>query len=293
MSPIRLVERTAEGIKGSDIGNLLVNSGRLSVPDLKRILALQAKEEILFGDAAVSLGILTDEDVRWALACQYSYPSVNMDDLGLNRELIVLHEAYDPRVESFRSIRSGLVFSGAGKIIRTVAILSPFEGEGRTFICANLAIVFAQLGLKTLLVDLNFRGPRIHSLFQIKNKTGASSVIIKRALVDNAITKTVIPSLSVLPSGPKPPNPLELLSWHETAELIGALRDEYDMVIVDTPAFSKTADGMMIASRCDGVILAALKGKTTISAFGNIKKQLESSGARILGSIINEIKEGK
>lgn len=294
MSGLMLCERPEEGIQGNNIGSILVSAGKLSLADLHRIIALQGKEDLLFGEAAVSLGILTEEDVRWALSCQYSYPSVNIDDNpSLSRELIVVHDPLDERVETFRSIRSGLIFSGVGKIIRTIAVLSPGEQEGRTFVAANLAVVFAQLGMRTLLIDLNFRSPRIHSLFHMKNNTGASSLIIKRALPDQAVRSASIDFLAVLPSGPKPPNPLELLSWQETAEVMRSLKDEFDVVVIDTPAFNKTADAMMIGSLSDGVLLTATKGKTKIQEFGRMKTHLDAAGTRILGTVMNEIRDRK
>ena len=291
MQMLTLAENWEAGLHGEDIGDILVNAGKLNVPDLQRIVALQGKEEMLFGEAAVALGILTEEDVRWALGCQYSYPGVNVGELP--RELIAAHDPTDPRVETLRSIRSGLIFSGAAKMIKSLAVVSAEAGEGKTFVAANLALVFAQLGVKTLLVDLNFRQPRVHELFKMKNNTGASSLMIRRALPEQALQRTAVQALSVLPSGPKPPNPSELLSWQETRELVTGLTAQHEMVIVDTPAFTKTADAMMIASFCDGALLTALKGKTRLAPFGQMKKQLDASPVRILGSVLNEIRVGK
>ena len=282
-----------EAIQGTTIGDILLKAGRLTEPDMKRIVALQSKEQILFGDAAVALGVLSEEDVRWALACQYSYPGVVTDDITLARELLVVHDPFSPQVETFRSIRSGLLLSGVGAIVKTLAILSPGEQEGRTFVAANLAVVFAQLGSRTILVDLNFRKPRVHEVFHLKNNTGASSLIIKRALMEQAVQQTSINGLDVLTSGPKPPNPLELLSWQDTKNLIATLRETYDVIILDTPAFSKTADALLIASLCDSSLLVARKGKTSLPAFGQLKKQLDSNGAKILGSVVNEVTSNK
>jgi len=289
---IDLTECVSEAeVRPQDIGNILLDAGRLSRQDLYRIVALQAKENILFGEAAVELGILNDEDVRWALASQYSYPSSNTDDLRYSRDLLVLHEPFGTRVESFRSIRSALIFSGVGKLISSIGVVSPGEGEGKTFVAANLAVIFAQLGSRTLLVDLNFRSPRVHTLFQLKNNCGASSLIIKRAFAEDAIKKTSLSSLDILPSGPKPPNPLELLSWRETAQLFENMKDSYEVIVFDTPAFGKSTDGMVISGFCDATLLVALKGVTKNAAFGQVKKQLEGAGAKILGSVVNEIDE--
>ena len=293
MNTLKVYEKTREGIQGSAINDILLKAGRLTIPDMDRIVALQKKENTLFGEAAVALGILTEDDVRWALACQHSYPCVESDKPSLLKELPVIRQPFGSRAESFRSIRSGLILSGVGKIIKVVGVLSPDEKEGKTFIAANLAAVFAQLGSRTILVDLNFRKPRVHEIFHLKNNTGVSSLIIKRALFEQAVKKTPIDSLEVLASGPKPPNPLELLSWRNMRDLVETLAEQYDCVVIDTPAFSKTADAMVISTLCEGTVLVALKGRTRLNSFGLLKKQLDKSGIKILGSIMNEIKDGK
>lgn len=286
---LKITENTAHEIEGLSISEILIQDSRLTPQEMERIVALQGKENILFGAAAVELGVLTEEDVRWALASQYSYPGPSTDDPSLARDLILVHEPFTPRAETFRSIRSGLVLSGVGKMVRSLAVLSPNEGEGKTFLAANLAIGFAQLGLRTVLVDLNFRAPQLHNLFRLKNNTGASSLIIKRTLFEDALQKTSIDSLDILTSGPKPPNPLELLSWPDTVELLETLKNHYEVLIIDTPAFTPTADSLVISGRCDATLLVALKGKTKNAQFGMVKRQLDASGVKILGAVVNEI----
>jgi chain length determinant protein tyrosine kinase EpsG len=292
MNTLKIAEKNTEQIEhieGSAIGHILAQAGRLTMPDLQRILALQTKENILFGEAAVTLGILTDEDVRWALANQYNYPCTSGDTSRLSPELLVLHEPYSPQVETFRSIRSALFMSGVGKRTTTLAVLSPGSGEGKTFVAANLALLFAQLGSRTLLLDLNFRAPRLHTLFQQKNNCGASSLIIKRAFIDEAVQQTPLSTLQLLPAGPKPPNPLELLSWDETRHLLTGLKEQYEVIIVDTPAFTATADSQLIAGVCDGSLLVAAQGTTKNAAIAQVKKQLDTTGAKLIGAVVNEL----
>jgi len=286
---VKIREQTAQEIEGSSISELLIQAGRLSPEELARIVALQGKEDILFGEAAVELGVLSEEDVRWALASQYSYPIPSTDDPSLSTDLILVHDQFTQRAETIRSIRSGLVLSGVGKIVRSLAVLSPGAGEGKTFLAANLAIGFAQLGARTVLVDLNFRAPQLHELFRLKNNTGASSLIIKRALIEDALQKTAIDSLDILTSGPNPPNPLELLSWPDTIELLENLKQRYEVLIIDTPAFIPTADSLIISGICDATLLVALKGKTKNAHFGQVKRQLDAAGIKILGAVVNEI----
>ncbi|MCC6544218.1 MAG: polysaccharide biosynthesis tyrosine autokinase [Nitrospirae bacterium] len=270
------------------IGNILMNSGKINQEDMGRILELQEVQGILFGDAAVSLGILSQEDVAWALASQFSYPYIKEGENTFSREVITIYHPYSPQVETFRSIRSGLLLQGAGQQLKTIAVVSPDPGDGRTLIASNLATVFAQLGSKTLLLDLNFRGPRVHELFNVKNNCGMSSLIIKRATIKQAVYPTPVSDLFILPSGPMPPNPVELLGWPETRELMASLKQSYDIIIIDTPSYNNGSDALLIGGLSDCAILLALKGKTTRESFGVVKKHLDSSGVKVIGSVMNE-----
>ncbi|TAN41254.1 MAG: polysaccharide biosynthesis tyrosine autokinase [Nitrospirae bacterium] len=271
-----------------DIGSILKDTGKITAADLEKIVGLQQEKGMLFGEAAVYLGILTEEDVKRALSQQFSYPYLGDEKHPIGSELVSVLQPFSNQIEVFRSLRSKLVLSGIGSVLKAVAIVSPNEGDGKTFIAANLAATFAQLGSKTVLVDANFRKPRIHEIFNLKNNCGMSSVIIKRANLAQAVYCTPIPTLHILPAGPQPPNPLELLGWPDTRDIITSLKGMYDVIIVDTPAFSNTADALVVSNLVDGILMLALKGNTRKEAFDNVKKQLKTSAARILGSIINE-----
>ncbi|MBI5027181.1 MAG: polysaccharide biosynthesis tyrosine autokinase, partial [Nitrospirae bacterium] len=235
------------------------------------------------------LDLVTEEDVTWALASQYSYPYIRGEDTTIAREVVAVHQPFSLHVELFRSIRSGIMPSGAGSVTKTIAVISPNEMEGKTFVASNLAAVFAQLGSKTILIDINFRRPRVHDIFYVKNNCGISSLIIKRATLDQAVKSTAISSLHILPAGPTPPNPVELLGWQDTRELINYMKQVYDVIIIDTPAFLKTADASVMSTISDGVVMVALKGFTTRKSFGMVKKRLDNAGVRIIGSLINEM----
>jgi len=284
----QIAENLKPSLQQASIGDILLSRGQLTAVELERIVALQKKENILFGEAAVGLGILTDEEVRMALACQYSYPRISTDDAAFSDELLVVHDPFCSTVEAFRTIRSGLILYGAGKIIRTIGILSSDEGDGKTFAAANLAIVFAQQGARTVLVDLNLRKPRIHELFKLRNNCGATSLIIKRALYEQAVSKTSINTLDIITSGPKPPNPLELIGWNDTQWMVDSLRETYDIVLIDTPSFSRSSDAKLISSMCDASVLVVRKGVTKLKSFGALKRHLDSSGVKVLGTVFNE-----
>jgi receptor protein-tyrosine kinase len=271
----------AETLRDTSIGSILVRSGRLTADDLTRIMGLQQKETLLFGEAAIKLGILTDEDVQWALATQYSYPYVNGDQSAIAKEVLAVREPFAPQVEAFRSIRSGLMLSGAGRALKVLAVVSPRQGDGRTFT--------AQLGSSTLLIDLNFRAPLLHELFKLKNNIGISSLIIRRATLDQAMHQTPLSALRIIPAGPKPPNPQELLGWPETEAIMAAAREKHDVVIIDTPPFLDNADALLISRLADAVIVVARTGVTDRDSLGLMKKQLDGAGVRIIGSVLNEI----
>ena len=151
-------------------------------------------------------------------------------------------------VEELRSVRTQLLVRwfnpGAGR--RTLAVTSPCAREGRSFVAANLAVVFSQLGQRTLLVDADFRSPRQQSIFNVPDRFGLSSALSGRADLSVALPVTGLTGLSVLPAGPVPPNPLELLSRASFAALLAKAQLEYDTVIIDTPAASEYADAPCI-----------------------------------------------
>ncbi len=275
------------------IGNILLNAGKITHDDMEKILELQRQEWVFFGEAAVKLGILTQDDMSWALASQFSYPFLEAGANRFSEEVITIHQPFIPQVEEFRSIRSGLILSGAGERLKTISVISPDPGDGRTFIAANLAVVFAQLGSRTLLIDLNFRSPKVHELFDVKNNCGMSSLIIKRASIKQAVNPTAISDLYILPSGPIPPNPVELLGWADTRDIMASLKKDYDIVVMDTPCFNNTSDARLIGGFSDCAVLLVLKGKTSRESFGNVKKHLDNASVKIIGTIVNEIKEKK
>jgi protein-tyrosine kinase len=271
-----------------DIGSIFMDAGKITPAELQQIVAFQKQHSILFGEAAVKLRILNEEDVTWALAIQFSFPYLKKGENTISKEIVAIHEPFSPQVETIRTIRSEMILSGVGNTIKIIAVISPVEGEGKTFVASNLAAVFAQLGSKTILMDLNFRGPRVHEIFHLKNNCGLSNLIIKRVAFNQAIHFRLIPSLHIMPSGPKPPNPVELLGWQETKELVSSMKDIYDVIIIDTPSFLTTGDALLISNLSDAVIIVVAKGYTKVGSFGLVKKQLDSSGVRIIGSLINE-----
>ncbi len=279
------------------IGAILLDSGQLKPEDAEHILRLQKEQNLRFGEAAIRLGLLTEADVQYALSRQYSYRylRISSDKKPISEEVIAAYQPFSPPVEQMRAIRSQLMLRWYDKAdqrqILTVVGAEP--GEGRSYLAANLAVVFSQLGERTLLIDANLRTPRQHELFKLKNSTGLSTLLSGRARDEAIIRITDLTSLYVLSAGPVPPNPLELLSRSTFVEFLARMRAMFDMVIIDTPALSVGEDAALIAMRTGAALAVARSTQTRASAFSDMVQGLMYSGVTVVGSVLNEVPAAK
>lgn len=275
---------------GRSMGAILVDTGRLSLENAERVLRLQKERGTRFGDAAIELGVLTEDDIRYALASQFDYPYLPPGDDSLSPELVAAYQPSSPVVEQLRALRSQLMLRWLGVEAeqKALAIVSPGAEEGRSFIAANLAIVFSQLGERTVLIDADLRTPRQHELFKLGRGSGLSEVLAGRAHTEPAVVR--IPSLrglSVLPAGAIPPNPQELLGRAAFVEALYALGRDYDVIIIDTPAAGDYADAQTIAARAGAGLMLARKNQSAIPDLVDLTRSLQQSGATLVGSILN------
>ncbi len=276
---------------GRTIGAILMDSGRLGPEAAERILKLQKEQGLRFGDAAIQLGLLSEAEVQQALAQQYAYPYLMPGDSHVSEEVVAAFKPFSPLVEQMRALRSQLMLrwfdASAGQ--QALAITSPEQGDGRSFISANLAVVFSQLGERTLLIDADLRRPRQHELFHLDNKQGLSGILAGRGQLSEGVRR--IPGLlglSVLPAGPLPPNPQELLSRaHAFPGLLAAARSHYDVILVDTPAASPSADAQAVGSATRGALVLARKDITPMAGLQALVAALQHGGAQVLGSVLN------
>jgi receptor protein-tyrosine kinase len=282
------------------IGAILMDSGVLSPEDAERILLLQKEQGLRFGEAAVRLGLLTEADIQYALSRQFSYAYLRTvgDRKPLSDELVAAYHPFSPRVEELRAIRSQLMLRWFDKSEQrqVLSIVGTDRGEGRSALAANLAVVFSQLGERTLLIDGDLRNPRQHDLFLLQNKVGLSTVLSGRSRDEAIIRITDLTGLYVLPAGPTPPNPLELLSRLNFDEFLIHVRASFDVVIFDTPALTSGEDGAMIAVRTGAALAVARSGHTRVSAFNDMVQGLMHAGVAVVGSVLNDVpvrKKGK
>lgn len=190
--------------------------------------------------------------------------------------------------EQFRTMRTNISFLGIGNKFRTIMVTSPSEGEGKTTIVANLSIVFAQQGKKVLLIDANLRTPMIHKIFDQSNYIGLSNVLSYMNSLKESISNSGIYNLDLLPSGPIPPNPSDLISSDRMSEIIEQVQEKYDIVLIDTPPILNVSDSQLIANLCQGAILVLRSGKTSKESALKAKELLYNTNARLLGASLNE-----
>lgn len=271
------------------IGSLLAERGKLGASDIERVLELQQGKGLRFGEAALRAGLISEDDLRGALAKQFDFPQLLPGNDGISTELVVAYEPFHRRAEELRALRTQLLlrWSAAGAGQRVLAIASPGPGEGRSYVAANLAVLFSQLGERTLLIDADLRAPRQHRIFNLPNRIGLSAVLSGRADRGAVVALPNIGTLSLLPAGAPPPNPQELLSRHALAVLLEELRVEYDVILFDTPPAGHYADAQSVAFRAGNVMVLARKDHTRLADTAGVIRQLGDSGIRVVGTVLN------
>ena len=280
--------QTAEN--GRSIGVILVDTGRLSVKDAEKVLRLQKDQGRRFGDAAIDLGLVTQDDIRFALSQQFDYPYLPDGDTSLSDELVAAYKPFSPAVEKLRTLRSQLMLRwfNAERQNNALTIMSPSNKEGRSFIAANLSIVFSQLGERTLLIDADLRAPRQHELFKLDANAGLSGMLASRIGPEAVVRVPTLVGLSVLPAGAIPPNPQELLGRTGFTLLLESLIRDFDVVIIDTPAANEHDEAQLIAKRAGAALMLARTNISSIPEVTQLARSLQQNGAMVVGSVLND-----
>jgi chain length determinant protein tyrosine kinase EpsG len=271
------------------IGAILIQADRLKPEEAEQILRLQREQGLRFGDAAMQLGFLTQGDIDFALSRQFDYPYLQPGESNVSEDVIAAYRPFSPQVETLRGLRTQLMqrWSADGPVRKALAIVSEARKEGRSFIAANLAVVFSQLGERTLLIDGDLRNPSQHKLFGVDNRVGLSELLSSRAGIEAVQSIPSFLNLSMLPSGALPPNPQELLARPRFKELLHELAVDRDVILVDCPAAADIADSQTIAQRTGAALIVARKGSARMKRVQALCDNLIQSRAVVVGAVLN------
>jgi polysaccharide biosynthesis transport protein len=215
--------------------------------------------------------------------------SVQVGDNLRERDLGVFLDPKSVAAECCRSIRTNILFMSPDRPLKIMVVTSPSPQEGKTTTAINLGVTMAEAGGRVLIVDTDMRRPRLHRSFGVPNQTGISSVIVGKATLEEAIKRTDVPNLDVLPCGPVPPNPSELLHTSRFGTVLSDCAKLYDRIILDSPPTSAVTDPAVLGNLADGVVLVIKAGETTREAAMHARRQLATAKARLFGVVVNAI----
>lgn len=273
------------------IGTLLQESRGLSDEQLEQISRYQHEHGLRFGEAAVALQLATPDDILAVLAKQFHYPFIpHTDESRVPAELVFAVDPFSEKAEIFRNLRTQLLLSreSSEQDRPAIAVVSPASGDGKTYVAANLAAALSQLGGNTLLIDANLRRPRVARLFHIdQDAAGLSNILSGRHPKHVFHQVASLPSLFVLPSGPLPPNPQELLQRLEFRLLLEQIRTKFDHVVIDTPSSSQNADFRVITALAGRSVAVARQDHTLYASLEELIEILEEGPGELAGVVLN------
>ena len=294
----------------SRLRDALIAMGRLTPEGAVRIEEAMGSRQLGYGEAAIQLGLITPAILEEATEAARRMPPKTTDGivqgalhkLSFNRglpvkyvgvveaspSLTLLQDPDNAYSEQIRALRTELLLlNNASRSGNLLVILSPCRGEGRTQLCAELAIAFSQLGQRTLLVDADLRRPRMQQLFITKTRYDGLGQALASGNTPELQSVEKLPHLSVLMAGPVVPNPLELLTNGNFQRQMSDWRRKYNMIIVDTPPISEFADGLAIAAFAEQVLIVGRSGSTPHKGIKEMLRRMGGTQSRIVGSVIN------
>lgn len=267
------------------MGPMLVAMGKLSPKDLSMIAMAQKKHGLRFGDAALKLGLVSSDDINAILAEQFAYTQTPTAASKLDRRLHALFQPDSVQAEALRSLRSELMLRYFNpQPHRSLALVSAEDAAGTALTAANLAISFAQQGLRTLLIDSNLRAPQLNELFNLnQHAPGLSDWIADRTAVAPTAIESVR-SLWVLPAGTRAPNPQELLASKHYQGRVGTLTQSFDVTLISTSPMDSNRDAQLVAAQAGAALLLARAHVTHTKSLAAISSRLRELGVRLVGA---------
>jgi polysaccharide biosynthesis transport protein len=201
--------------------------------------------------------------------------------------LVTLDDPKSPASESYRTLRTNLQFVASQRDMQIVIVTSAIPGEGKSATAANLAVAMAQAGRRVVLISADLRRPRVHKYLGVSNDTGLSLVLADATPIWTAAKDPRIENLRVVPSGPVPPNPAELLESDRLPEVLKQLRESAEVILIDTPPVLAVADASIVAAHADGVLFVVDADMASRAATSQAREQLHNAGAHLVGAVFN------
>jgi chain length determinant protein tyrosine kinase EpsG len=271
-----------------NIGRLLVEAGKIKPEESQRILRMQQEHKLRFGEAAIKLGLVTEDDIREALAHQFNYAYLAPGEQGFSPELVAAYQPFTAEVEALRSLRTQLKMRWFNANRKHLTLISATAGTGNSYHAANLAVVFSQLGERTLLIDANLRDPRQHLVFNLGNRQGLAETLSDRVNPAPLVRIPSLGNLSVLPAGAMPPNPGELLSRGTLHKLLTQLDQYFDFILIDTPPAISCTDAQTIAFHAGGALIITRMNHTRLSDIATINDSLATTSTEVAGVVLSK-----
>lgn len=213
-----------------------------------------------------------------------------LSESNKERELITNTNPKSPTAEAFRTLRTNLHFSGLDNPYKTIMFTSAGPEDGKSTLLSNTAVAMAQAENKVLIVDCDLRKPVQHKIFDVPNIQGIINILVDEKNPMDIIQETDIKNIFLLPSGPIPPNPSELLASKRMTKFIDFIKDKFDTILFDSPPVIAVTDSVILSAKVDGVVLVLRAAKTKIDIAKEAKEQLEKANAKIIGTVLNYVK---
>ena len=235
--------------------------------------------------------IKTPDDVARVSGLSTLGAIARLKETGGTRQLVAWLQTKAPESEAYRTLRTNIQFSSVDKPVRSLLVTSAGPSEGKSTTAANLAVVMAQTGQRVVLVDTDLRRPVMHKVFGVANNTGLTSALLngEQVVLDGHLQGTEVENLSLLTSGPIPPNPSELLGSQRMGRLVEKLAGQADLVIFDSPPVLAVTDAAVMGRQVDGVVLVVDAGQTREQVLGQAAGELQKTGANLLGVVLNRL----